>query len=721
MVPEPKSPDVDRSALSVRRLVFFPAVCCLGLSAFFTQLVLMRELLSAFSGNELVLGIVLGNWMLLTGIGASLGRTAGRLRSPIIVFVAAEILIALLPIADVFLLRWLRNVVFLRGAEVGVTETVASCFLLLAPYCLATGYVLTVACTAPRASPADWIGRVYSLDNLGNVLGGLAFLIVLAHCSNHFTMLYWAAGVNLVCAALVAKAAGKPRLAAAAALILAAMAGLLAWGDLDDISRRLEYAGQHVVFHGDSPYGSLVVTESAGQLNFIHSGVPLFSTHNVARIEEAVHYAMAQRPHARRVLLISGGISGTARELLKYPVAAIDYVELDPLVLEVARRLLPESLADPRIHVVQGDGRQFVRQTAKRYNVVIADVPDPGTSQLNRFYTREFFAEVRRILTPGGVLSLSLGTYENYLGKELGRMIGVAYETLRIMYANVLMLPGSRVFFLASDGPLTADVAPRMEAAGVQARLVNRDYLKGMLTADRMADLRRAISSVAPVNEDFSPILYYCHLRYWMSQFEVRFGLLEGLLAALLVIYLVRLRPVPLVVFCGGFAASALEVVLLLAFQVLFGSLYYQVGLIVTMFMLGLVIGATLIGRWLVGWGRPHLAALAIAIAVFAALLPLALLAVGRSAGPAGTVAIPLLTLALAVLVGMEFPLAAKVDFQNPAATSARLYTADYVGGALGALLVSTLLIPMLGVFAVCFLTAGLNVVAAGIMLVRGR
>ena len=65
---------------------------------------------------------------------------------------------------------------------------------------------------------------------------------------------------------------------------------------------------------------------------------------------------------------------------------------------------------------------------------------------------------------------------------------------------------------------------------------------------------------------------------------------------------MVRLRPVPLVVFCGGFAASALEVVLLLAFQVLFGSLYYQVGLIVTMFMLGLVIGAMVIGRWLVGW-----------------------------------------------------------------------------------------------------------------------
>ena len=149
----------------------------------------MRELLSAFSGNELVFGIVLGSWMLLMGIGSTLGKTAARLRSPITVFIVAEVLIALLPIADVFLLRWLRNVVFLRGAEVGVFETVASCFVLLAPYCLVTGYALTVACTVGSTALAcPWsdghspgscqagIGKVYLLDNLGSVLGGLAFL-----------------------------------------------------------------------------------------------------------------------------------------------------------------------------------------------------------------------------------------------------------------------------------------------------------------------------------------------------------------------------------------------------------------------------------------------------------------------------------------------------------------------------------------------------------------
>ncbi len=136
----------------IPRPILFLAVSAFGVSAFMTQLTLMRELLAAFSGNELIFGIVLGNWMLLTGMGSALGKTASRLKSPIAVLVALEILIALLPVADVFLLRTLRNVVFIRGAEVGLTETVASCFVLLAPYCLATGYLLTLACMAAGAS-----------------------------------------------------------------------------------------------------------------------------------------------------------------------------------------------------------------------------------------------------------------------------------------------------------------------------------------------------------------------------------------------------------------------------------------------------------------------------------------------------------------------------------------------------------------------------------------
>ncbi len=125
--------------------VLYLAVGWLGVSALLAQLTLLRELLAAFSGSELVFGVVLGNWMLLTGIGSALGRRVARLKSPLAALVAVQVLLAVLPIGDVFLLRTLRNVIFVRGVEIGLTDTVVSCFVILAPYCLAVGYALPLA------------------------------------------------------------------------------------------------------------------------------------------------------------------------------------------------------------------------------------------------------------------------------------------------------------------------------------------------------------------------------------------------------------------------------------------------------------------------------------------------------------------------------------------------------------------------------------------------
>ena len=53
-----------------RRVVLFLSVCALGVSSIITQLTLMREFLSVFSGNEMIYGIILGSWLLLAGLGA---------------------------------------------------------------------------------------------------------------------------------------------------------------------------------------------------------------------------------------------------------------------------------------------------------------------------------------------------------------------------------------------------------------------------------------------------------------------------------------------------------------------------------------------------------------------------------------------------------------------------------------------------------------------------
>ena len=164
--------------------LIYLAVGAVGVASVITQLALLREMLGAFAGNELALGIMLGNWLLLTGLGAWLGRKSDKLRHRETILVAGLLLIALLPLAQLVLLRVLRNVIFLPGTTLGVGEVFAGSFGLLLPFCLVTGYLLTLAC----GLTGD-IGGVYVADGIGSVAGGVVFSFVLIRYFDHFGIL----------------------------------------------------------------------------------------------------------------------------------------------------------------------------------------------------------------------------------------------------------------------------------------------------------------------------------------------------------------------------------------------------------------------------------------------------------------------------------------------------------------------------------------------------
>ncbi len=719
--PAPTNPPAGLPLVPTERHWIFLAVCALGVSSIVTQLVLMRELLCVFAGNELVLGIVLGSWLLTTGLGTYLGRGVSGLTRPLSVLVVAQLLVATLPLADVVLVRVLPDVLFAPGAQVGVIGTAVSSVLLLLPYCVVAGYLLALACSALGRGDAVSIGQVYFLDNLGDIAGGVFFTVAIVFVANHFHLLYVPAALNLGMALLLAWKLRRRVALLAAVTVTVGTIGVVAAVDLDAVSTARQYLGQNVLLHTQSPFGNLVVTEAQGQLNFIESGVPLFSTQGVEEVEETVHYAMAQRPHTRRVLLISGGLTGTAEEVLKYGVEAVDYVELDPVILSAARRFVPENLDDPRVEAVSGDGRRFVRSTDRRYGVVIVDLPDPSTAQINRFYTAEFFREVKRILEPDGVVAISLAHYENVVSAVLAGLLSVARRTLRTAYANTLVVPGGSVYLLASDGPLHRDIFARIRAAGVDTEFVRPGYLSAVLSEDRVGEVERALSREVPVNTDLRPVLYFRQLVYWTRQLGGNVGLLALGLGVLMAAYLLRVGPVPMALFTTGCAASTLEVVVLFGLQMVHGFVYARVGLIVTLFIVGLAVGSAIANRALARLGRHHLVILEIGIAGFAAIVPVVLIAAGSltswselGSTLSADVVFPILALTPGVLVGMEFPLAARVEFDGVGRTASRLYTADFLGACLGAVVVGGILIPVLGVVMVCVLAAALNV-ASGI------
>ena len=84
---------------------FIPLVL-LGFTSIMTQIVLLREFLTVFQGNELIIGVILSVWMTLTGIGAMTGRYSDRIRNHNSFSTFSLMLLTILPIITVFLLYY---------------------------------------------------------------------------------------------------------------------------------------------------------------------------------------------------------------------------------------------------------------------------------------------------------------------------------------------------------------------------------------------------------------------------------------------------------------------------------------------------------------------------------------------------------------------------------------------------------------------------------------
>ncbi|HDD72667.1 MAG TPA: hypothetical protein ENG00_01085 [Candidatus Aenigmarchaeota archaeon] len=686
------------------------SVISLGISSIVVQLVLMREFLSVFYGNELVFGIVLGNWLLITGIGSYLGKYSGRIKKKLELLIFSQVLVAVMPFVSIFLIRSLRIYFFIPGQALGLEGIFASSFLILLPYCLISGAFLTVVCSL--ISGRKGIGEVYFVDSIGDMLGGFLFSFVLVFFLNSFQMVFLVMVLNIVSATLLSWKAGKGFPLIFILTVFVTSCILFFSYDLELISAGFLFPDQNLVHLEDSPYGKIAVTETLGQFNFFENGLILFSTGDVISREETVHYAMVQHPNPKRVLLISGGVSGTVSEILKYNPERIDYVELDPGIIRIGRKYT-EVLEDERINIITQDGRFFVKNTPERYDVVIIDLPDPETIQINRFYSLEFFRELKGVLREGGVVSLSLTSSENYISPEIERLNSMIYHTLLGFFRNVIVIPGDRNYFVASDSDLDYNISEKIRERGIETRYVNEDYLSGKITEERIGYLMRLLKKGKEVNRDFMPLACYYHEVLWMSQFGESLLPVLLILLVLVMLFIIRTKPVPLSIFTTGFAASGLEVVLLIGFQILYGYVYLNIGIIFTAFMLGLVVGSFYMNRNPKG-SRRNLMEMDLMIFSYSLILPVifACLSAFRERFLiffSSQIIFPFLAFLIAVLVGMEFPLASRIYKEGIEHTAGVLYFSDLFGAFLGAVLVGAFLIPILGVFNVCILIGLLN------------
>ena len=711
------------------------ALFTLGLITLLGQVVLMRELIVAFFGVELVYVLAMGVWLLGSAAGAGFGRryrvpSASAIKA---LFVAFSVLLPLL----VVFCRGLRQLFSaVPGAYLPFGQQMLAMGLALLPAAAVSGLIFQWAARR-YAAAGKTLAAAYAVESAGAMAGGIAATGLLYLGLQNLGIAF-VCGLAAVPAAVFPLAGEKrPRILFTAALSAAAlMAAGAASGALDRAMTRWNHPS--AVASADSPYGRITIVGEKGRFALFENGALVFETEG-AEAESFVHLAALQHPAPKKVLLIGGGASGHLIEIRKHQPDRVDCVEINPVLLQQACSVLPAVYADAlnaeEVRVVVADPRQFLERAGK-YDLILAVLPEPLSGQSNRFYTREFYRTRARRLSPDGVLAFQLAAAENLWPRPLAFRNASVHRALSDVFSDVLVLPGTVSTYMAANRPLTRRPEPliqRFVHRKIDARLVSPAYIQYQLTNDRTDQIASLLTAAdAPANADLRPICYPYSMMIWLSRFfpemindlAVRgrgVPVWPALPLAGLLFFVCRrtfrVRQV-LLSFSAGFLGMILETLLILRYQVKSGVLYQDIGLLLTAFMAGMAAGAPAMihaaaptrhdGRLRPVWGRMT--------AVGFVLLGLIIFFGVRAGALGGIGSVGLLLFFSGFLVSALFAFAGLDNTPDQPGAVPRLLASDLLGGCVGSAVASLAAIPFLGMDQTALLAALLA--AAALVLI---
>ena len=736
-----------------------------GFSAVIGQIVLMRELMVVFSGNEISLGIMLATWLFWTAAGSilcgSLAVRENRVRQMVAVL---ECLLGLSLPLTVWALRASKSLFqAVPGELVGPVPVLLASLVCLSVFC-AIGGALFVAVARMyghecSVSARAAVSAAYLLEAAGSGLGGIVASFVLLRSLNPFQIASVVLVLNLWMAIILLLPMSRRQIgismAVGALLAILLLVYVAPW--LESAARANQWRGLHLLASRDSIYGNLTVVETGNIRSLYENGVILANSPDESAAEEAVHYALLEHKQPRRILMIGGGASGVLAQALRHPtVERIDLVELDPALISMARQYFQAEssafISDPRVHLHYADGRYYLKSASGAFDVIIVNVPDPQTAQLNRFYTAEFFRSARDHLAPGGLLALELPSSEEAISPGLADFLRCINRTLQEVFPYVVALPGETIHFFAAtrsdvltDDPRT--LVARLLERNLRTRYVREYFIPYRMMPDRMMQVREQLQPLATtqVNRDFSPIAYYFNVVLWSAQFKpsyagwlraaghVNFNLILGVTLvvlfaiALLLAFVPPARRDPAAAGCcmaaTGFTLMALEIILLLAFQSIYGYVYHQLAILIALSMAGIAIGSWLGMRRIRRVNSSPCRAVATTQFLLALSAPMLMLLVSLFAQLSGITTswlaaqcvFPALAALCGMLGGYQFPLATAIYLHDGSSQRrlGTLYAIDLLGGCLGALVLSGYLIPVFGFWKTAWFTAAVNLAPA--------
>ncbi|HUW19967.1 MAG TPA: 4Fe-4S binding protein [Sedimentisphaerales bacterium] len=730
-----------------------------GLFTIAAQTLLFREFITTFEGNDISVGIFFGSWFLWVGLGAMLVYRTTAFAEKLLRNIEL-LFLAYLPafILQLVLILQARELAGVESyARLPISTILVLSLVLNAPVSIITGILFTVACRWVVQEGGLAVSRVYVLEAAGSFMGGLGAAVLLGFgvtLARIFFILCFVVVLSGFCVQLAGgfnRAAGRRVFyalmtfalfcpAIGADKVLMHYAGFAQWPGADEaLMRRLRIVKWARLLPQDALQGSFQTAQAEylygvyqGQWVAVREGSACEALPDHESAGRIAAIGLCQNPRAARILVIGSGL-GLCYEFLRLPqIENVTWAHCDSEYVQEVEKFIPAELRikDPRFHKLAGDVRTLLDEEKQHYDLVILDLPEATSSVLNRYYTLEFYRQVQESLRPGGVFGVRVAGGENIMGTELINLGASTKLTLEKAFSHLVLTPGEDTWFIASDSKdLTGDPGTlRDRYAGIEsgAEVFPPDALLSVYLPDR-AD--KAFKSYATadlpegllVNLDSRPLTHLYSLLLAAKQSGapvarfIKHLALAGPPAFLVPIFLVIIlrlfyvlkargqgRPSSFdstfLVFSAGWIGIGVVIVLMYLYQTRFGSLYLHIGVISSLFMVGLTAGALLTSGLLARQSktRPQ-------ILLFVVILLHTLILAAAAFWPVeqwSHLTFGAAFVLCGLCTGCYFPLAARQLADSAFETGhagSRLETADHLGASIGGVLTSLAIVPVLG------------------------
>jgi predicted membrane-bound spermidine synthase/polyferredoxin/Na+-translocating ferredoxin:NAD+ oxidoreductase RnfG subunit len=709
-----------------------------GLFTIAAQALLFREFTTTFEGNDISVGIFFGTWFLWVGLSAILVnkfQTAANTLLKHIEFLFLCYLPAF--VLQAALIIQARELAGIESYELlSLRDILILSIVINAPVSFITGMLFPLACRWIQQGEKLPVSRVYIIEAAGSLLGGLGATVLLGFgvgSATIFFMLAFIVSLSVFCVQLararrwiwvVAPVCALACLVAGADKVLTQQMRTMKWGKL---LPKESLDGSFQTAQSEYLYGVY-----QGQWIAIREGSTCEVLPDESTAGRIAAIGLCQNPDAERVLVVGSGL-GLCREFLRLPqIKDVTWTHCDIEYMQRVVRFIPPELTitDERLEASTVDTRLLLVKKKQYYDIVILNLPDATSSVLNRYYTLEFYSQVKKALRPGGVLQVSIAGGENIMGTELTNLGASTKLTLEEVFSQLVLTPGEETWFIASDSNnLTGNpgtLRDRFASIEDGKSVFPPEALLSVYLPDRAAaTLENYSSADLPeellINRDSKPLTHLYSLLLAAKQSEapvakfVKQLVLAGPLAFVIpILVFVSLRFIYILkttrqetkssfdstflVFSAGCIGIGTVISLCYLYQTRFGSLYLHIGIISSLFMTGLTIGASIIRYLLLSERKFKLQILLFAVILLHTLI-LSTIAFWPTEQWMHSIFATAFILC-GLCTGSYFPLATKgladSGFKTGQAGS-KLEMADHIGASAGGLLTSLILVPVLG------------------------